>query len=766
MTAEGCAALKAAEERRMIQVDNFKDSLWAEEYRKFAEDRVYAGGKTIREISGLVSRVIGEEWTESFVFTLTENKGADGRDFYELSSRDGKILISGPNGVSLAAGFHYYLKNYAYVNYNPILASHVKMPESLPEVAGKIVRRTPYCVRYALNYCTYAYTMAFWGWKEYEALLDWLAMNGVNLMLDIVGQEEVQRRFVQYYGFSDEEIKAYLPGPGYLPWFYMQNMTAFGGPLPDVWFAERVELARKMHERMQAYGILPVLQGYSGMVPNDFAKKRPDAEVIPQGKWCGFVRPGMLRSCGAAGRDFFGESADLFYRVQEEVFGRITNYYSADPFHEGGNVGGQDPAGVYRRIQEKMLEHDPGAVWLLQQWQGQVTAEKLSGLAEPAKALVLDLQADRKYFHEIMEQQNVPWVWCMIYNFGGRMGVDGDLEKLAYEIPEKLRSCRHMKGIGIAPEAIANTPVMYDLIFDMAWTDSPVDYVAYTERYIASRYGKRDERLWEAWKILLKTALARKERYAQGAPESVINARPAEDFVSASAWGHGEPEYSPEEFEKALPLFLSAYEDFQDCETYLFDLTDVAGQVLSNSAFACHRRMMKAYRAGAEEEFRQLSGLFLDMIRLLDQVLGCCPYFDAGRWFASAAEMLPQMDDSTRKLFVFNARALIATWGGLQNVEAGLLDYSNRRWAGVIGEYCLPRWEAFVAAYAESLAKNEKPRPVDYFKMEWDWVNRPVEPGLKDGAEKGRPAGGPGKLLHEVWESCSLKALRAGGLRL
>ena len=77
---------------------------------------------------------------------------------------------------------------------------------------------------------------------------------------------------------------------------YMQNMTGFGGPLPNDWFEQRAELGRKMHDRMQSFGINPVLQGYSGMVPRDFKEKNPEAQTISQGGWCGFDRPDMLKT--------------------------------------------------------------------------------------------------------------------------------------------------------------------------------------------------------------------------------------------------------------------------------------------------------------------------------------------------------------------------------------------------------------------------------------------------------------------------------------
>ena len=296
-------------QRGMIKA--FRETPWYEEYRRVQDNPAYGQGKMLRALSDLVGRVIGERWRDSFVFRQEDIHSANGNDAFELQQEDNRIVICGPNGISMASGLNHYLKKYALVNFNPLFVSNIKMPQRLPALTGRIRRSTNYDIRYALNFCTYSYTMAFWGWKEYEALLDWFALNGVNLMLDIVGQEEVQRRFLREYGYSEEEIGAYIPGPAYLPWFFMQNMSGFGGPLPEKWFEQRVELARRMHDRMQAFGIRPVLMGFAGMVPGDFGAKHPEASVIEQGLWCGFSRPAMLRVCGSEGKDCFGPAARI-----------------------------------------------------------------------------------------------------------------------------------------------------------------------------------------------------------------------------------------------------------------------------------------------------------------------------------------------------------------------------------------------------------------------------------------------------------------------
>ena len=65
------------------------------------------------------------------------------------------------------------------------------MPENKPVVTEKVFKETKAEVRYSYNYCTLSYSMAFWGEQEWRDELDWLALNGVNVVLDATAQEEV-----------------------------------------------------------------------------------------------------------------------------------------------------------------------------------------------------------------------------------------------------------------------------------------------------------------------------------------------------------------------------------------------------------------------------------------------------------------------------------------------------------------------------------------------------------------------------------------------
>ena len=86
----------------------------------------------------------------------------------------------------------------------------------------------------------------------------------------------------------------------------------------------------------------------------------------------------------------------------------MTNYYAVDPFHEGGRTGDMDVSLVYETVQQKMIENDEDAIWLIQQWSGSMTDAKLSGLKVKDQALVLDLFSEINPSYSVMERNEYP----------------------------------------------------------------------------------------------------------------------------------------------------------------------------------------------------------------------------------------------------------------------------------------------------------------------------------------------------------------------
>jgi len=161
--------------------------------------------------------------------------------------------------VSIASALHYYLKNFAncQITWN---GTNLNLPKTLPVVRKKVQIKTPYKYRYNLNYCTFNYTMSWWNWERWQKEIDWMAMNGINMPLAITGQNSVWSRVYKRLGFTDKDLEGFFSGPAYFNWFWMGNLDAWGGPLPQSWMKGHEELQKKILERERSLGMTPSYQ--------------------------------------------------------------------------------------------------------------------------------------------------------------------------------------------------------------------------------------------------------------------------------------------------------------------------------------------------------------------------------------------------------------------------------------------------------------------------------------------------------------------------
>ena len=679
---------------------------------------------TQRELAGLVERTIGEKYTAMFVFSVSDSD----EEFFELSdTADGKIMICANSGASAAAGLNYYYKYYCGVHISQV-GNNVRMPAELPKIGKALRMTTPFKIRYSYNYCALSYTMAFWDENDWQKELDYLALQGVNVILDITAMEEVWRRFLMKLGYSLDEALAFIPGPAYYAWFNMANIYGIGSPLPPNFFKKQTELARKNHRFMKIMGMSPVLQGFSGMVPTDIKKYVPDAVIIPQGLWNGAERPYMLRTDTKA----YLRLASIFYECQREVFGDVSKYFATDPFHEGGKSGRLDVKKVSKNLLDSILCVRPDGVWIIQSWGENPSRDLLLGVAgKKEHTLILDLYAEKKPRWEKFlgnEFLNSPWVYCMLNNFGGRMGLHGHLSTIAGEIARASKKASHMQGIGITPEATHSNPIIFDLFFETAWTKEkellPIELEKWLRAYAERRYGSCSENMFKAMLLLNETVYNPKlNEHGEGAPESIINARPSLKSHSPSTWGNDVVAYDKAKFEKAVKLFMSCAGDCKDYEGYVFDAVDLLKQILSNTAQEYHINMTEAARSKDLIAFMRWSDKFLSLGYFADEVLSFNSEFTLGNWLNKAKKLAEPFDEFTSVMFEFNARALITTWGGSRQIseDGHLRDYSNKQWSGLTRDLYLKRWEEWIKMMKLRLERRSAQK-TDWFKFDLHWV--------------------------------------------
>ncbi|MDB4919699.1 alpha-N-acetylglucosaminidase [Mucilaginibacter sp.] len=650
----------------------------------------------------------------------------NGKDAFELNSRDGKIVLRGNNGLSAAAALNYYLKNYCFcdIGWN---GTNLKLPVSLPIVLSKIHKSTPYQYRYYLNYCTFNYSMAWWDWERWQKEIDWMALNGINMPLAITGEEAVWQDVYKSMGFTDKELAAFFSGPAYFSWFWMGNIDAWGGPLPQHWMDSHKALQKKILERERSFGMKPVLSSFTGHVPPSFKDRFPKAKVKKTNWDAGFPDVFILDPDD----EMFETIGKKYIEAQTKEFG-TDHLYSADTFNE--NVPPTNDStyldGMSKKVFRSMTVADPKGVWVMQGWmfhynnkfwQPQQIRALLNAIPND-QMIILDLYSDA---HPVWNRTDAyygkPWIWNMLQNFGGNISLFGRMRHVAADPAIALHDpeSKNMVGIGLAPEGIEQNPALFELMLENVWRDTPIDADAWVNNYAKRRYGKASRLMSEAWNILLNTVYS--GGLSEGGPESIIVARPTLkktiDRVNTKL------EYDPLKLLKAWRLFMQASDSLKLSDGFEYDLVDITRQVLANYASPLQQKIAAAYREKDQPGFKKYCGEFLQLMDDIDALLNMWQDFLLGKWINEARAN--GVTDEEKNLYEFNARDLITLWG---DKESGLREYSNRQWAGLIKGYYKPRWELYFSQLDKAMTSNtpfdDKAFDKQVKDWEWQWVNK------------------------------------------
>ena len=668
-------------------------------------------------VNGLLERI---DPGASKKFIIQVKKGQS--DFFELDQKGDKVVIRGNNYVNIATGLNWYLKYYAgiHLSWNGMTA---KLPESLPKVSTPVRKETNLSLRYDFNYCTYSYTMAFWDWKRWEKEIDWMALHGINLPLAVVGQECVWKNMLEKLGYTKEEINKFIAGPAFLAWWAMNNLEGWGGPNPDSWYTQQEALQKKILKRMREYGIEPVFPGYSGMVPHD-ANKKLGLNVTEPALWNGFTRPAFLLPTDSR----FNEIASLYYKELEKLFGKA-NYYSMDPFHELEDAGSVDFDAAGKAVLKAMKDVNPKATWVIQGWTENPRPEMIKNLNN-GDILILDL------FSECRPMWGIPsiwkrekgyeqhdWLFCMIENFGGNVGLHGRMDQLLnnFYLTKNNPLAAHLKGIGLTMEGSENNPVMFELMCELPWRSEKFTKEEWLKDYLFARYGVRDEKITQAWGILADGIYnCPFGNNQQGPHESIFCGRPGLNNFQASSWSKMQNYYDPTSTEAAARLMLEVADKYKGNNNFEYDLVDIVRQSLSDRGRIVYNQTIADFKSFDKKSFAAHSQEFLNILLAQNRLLGTRSEFRVGRWIEQARNLGTTPEE--KDLYEWNARVQITTWGNRVCAnDGGLRDYAHKEWNGLLKDFYYKRW----AAYWQTLQDVLDGKPMvelDYYAMEEPWT--------------------------------------------
>ena len=615
----------------------------------------------------------------------------DSLDCYEIGTRGGKVLLRGNNPVALATAYNQYLKTFckAHVSW---MGDQLNLPKVLPLPDSTIVNTINGKYRVYMNYCTLSYSAAWWNWERWQRELDFMAMNSINTPLSVVGIDAVWYNTLLKYGFTDEEARKFLAGPGHAAWQWMQNIQSYGGPLPKSWIDKQIVLGKQIIQRELELGMQPIQQGFSGYVPRELKEKYPKAKIRLQPSWCGFTGSAQLDPTDS----LFTEFGHIFLEEQKKLFG-AHGFYAADPFHES-----KPPVNTYEylhsvgcSIDSLFRTFDPDSKWVMQAWS---IREDIVKAVSKDRLLVLDLNGIRS------AGKNPVWGYPVVagnlHNFGGRVNMHGDMPLLASnQYANAVKRSPNVCGSGLFMEAIEQNPIYYDLAFEMPLHKGNVDLKEWVGNYTERRYGAPSQNAFDAWQLMVKGPYARGTNGTERS--SIIAARPALNVKkSGPNAGFGIP-YSPLLVIEAEGLLLKDKAQLKSSDAYRFDIVDVQRQLMTNLGQKIHKAAAEAFKAHDKEAFALHSTRFLQLLKDVDELLRTRKEFNFDRWLSDARAN--GTTEEEKNLYEKDATALVTIWGA--DGEPCIFDYSWREWTGLIEGFYLKRWEMFYAMLQEHLDK-------------------------------------------------------------
>ncbi|XP_031787626.1 alpha-N-acetylglucosaminidase isoform X1 [Nasonia vitripennis] len=652
-------------------------------------------------VENLVVRVLGKD-ADLFKVTLDPDLGPKGKDTFNLKKlKDNKVIITGTSGVAVAWGLHYYLTTYCncHVSWE---GSQLNLPKILPDVNETVSSNDRF--RYYQNVCTAGYSSAWWKWPQWEKNIDWMALNSINLALAFHGQEAIWQKVYLKMQLKKEEIDQHFSGPAFLPWSRMGNFRGWGGPLSQAWHNHTIQLQHSIVRRMRELGITPVLPAFAGHVPRDFIRVFPEANVTKVVSWNGFEDQYCCPYSLDPTDPLFKTVGREFLKAYTDEFG--TNHiYNCDSFNENDpHTGDLDYlSNTGKAIYSGMTGADPDAIWLMQGWlfvhsEYFWTFPRVKAFVTSVpigKMIILDLQSEQfpqyKRFHSYFGQ---PFIWCMLHNFGGTLGMFGSagvINKGVFEA--RTTNGSTMIGTGLTPEGINQNYVIYEFMNEMSYRKKPVVLDNWFENYAVRRYGQADESIRTSWQELGRE-LYNYDGKTKIRGHYVITKRPS---LNIEPWYW----YDLKTFLAVWNSFVHAGNGTMKNELFKHDLVDITRQALQITADFIYADIKAAYTQKNLTQLQIASSHLLDLFDDLEKNLASSKDFLLGSWLEDAKAIAPEGATRDRENYEFNARNQITLWGP----RGEIVDYANKQWSGVVADYFKPRWEIYLKELQESIRK-------------------------------------------------------------
>lgn len=692
----------------------------------------------LRTVGELIDRVTGAGSKDRFVLEMIPADAVTGMDVYEVDWDAAKSMpvLRGNNAVALATAYNYYLKYFAYLDFPYVGDCDLTLPAVLPQVGERVRIVFPYEYRHYFNEnCEYKYTTSLYGEEEWTHRLDWMAMNGFNMFLLDIGEHAVWLNAADELGLNDAAKTELLYANKGTEQYYGEyaisaEAAAREGALAKFVTQRGLDLGMEPEIRPfvgQLLFMFPENRGdyYGSSSKSDFIINLPNSVFdgvtayaaarwmnLPQGIFLSpEVAPGSGKDADKA-KAVFHQVSDIYYASLLEVlgfdeYGRTPRFGFKDMVGEQGFVvqHAAFPQKVIEEMVDGLLKLNPDAVWMQTSWR---YSTWLTRYYRPGSLMFVDLKADNNpKWNSTDEFGGTPWVWSMLFNFGGNTGLGGGFDQITTDVIHASKAANYMRGISISPEGGDTNPALYGLMAEMTWRNEAPDMEQWLKDYAKRRYGAENYALAQTeldsvWAQLYTTVYSGNcPGGADGPSQTLINASPKLTGAKARVYGTNSKAYASKDI---IPVWAGLL-DAADAITeqggtlnaqFQYDLVDLTRQALGDLSGDVYTKINPAYKADNKDEALKYAGLMVDLCEKIDAILSTNRFFLLGTRLADAKAR--GVTDGDKAYFEKVERTFMTYWV-LDNYDSGknggLIDYCNRHLAGLTTDYYGMRWRAF-----------------------------------------------------------------------
>lgn len=484
----------------------------------------------------------------------------------------------------------------------------------------------------------------------------------------------------------------------------MGNIRGWAGPTPLTFRRMQTILQRKIINQQRSFGMKVAIPSFSGYVPVAMKRLFPNVSFVIADPWNNFPNKYCCSLYLNSFEPLFNNISNLFLRNVIRNYG-TDHIYFTDPFNE---MQPKSANPSYLAMTAKYVFHsiatiDNKAIWLLQGWMfvnnifwSNNRIKAFVTAVPKGRLLILDMQSEQfPQYERTQSYYGQPFIWCMLHNFGGTLGMHGSTDL----VNKGIRTARSMAnssmiGVGIVPEGINQNYVMYALVLERAWLKNDIDLTEWFNTYSDVRYGILNSELREAWQILRNSVYSYygiKKIHGKYA----IARRPS-TRLNLWTWYNLSDIYNSwtKVLECNSTIPLNYYNE------YKHDLVDITRQFLQTIFEQIYVKLMYSFKSKQNELFEFLAGSLLSIFTDMEEILATNTHFLLGNWLDAAKKWSTNCEEE--ELYEFNARNQITLWG--PNGE--IVDYATKQWSGVVKDFFQPRWKLFTEYLGKSLHEN------------------------------------------------------------